>query len=109
SPNEPVKADEGNAAAANELALTKIYRVGPSDVLDIRINDSASPQSTLFTVTPAGFVEHPLLAEPLQAGGLTVDEIGSNLESELKRRALIDNPKVSVGVRDYASHMILVS
>ena len=77
-------------------------------MLDIRINDSAS-QSTLFTVTPAGFVEHPLIAEPLQAGGLTVDEIGSKFESELKRRALIDNPKVTVGVRDYASHTILVS
>jgi polysaccharide biosynthesis/export protein len=101
--------EEVNAAAANEIALTKIYRVGPSDVLDIRINDSASPQSTLFTVTPAGFVEHPLIAEPIQAGGLTVDEISSKLESELKRRALVDDPKVTVGVRDYASHTILVS
>jgi protein involved in polysaccharide export with SLBB domain len=101
--------EEANAAAANELALTKIYRVGPSDVLDIRINDSSSPQSTLFTVTPAGFVEHPLIAEPIQAGGLTVDEIGSKFESELKRRALIADPKVSIGVRDYASHTILVS
>lgn len=103
-----VPSDEGNAAA-NELALTKIYRVGPSDVLDIRVNDTASPQSTLFTVTPTGFIEHPLLAEPLQAGGLTVDEISSKFESELKRRALVDNPKVSIGVRDYASHTILVS
>ena len=96
-------------AAANELALTKIYRVGPNDVLDIRINDTASPQSTLFTITPTGFVEHPLLAEPLQASGLTVDEISSKFEGELKRRALVDNPKVSVGVRDYASHTVLVS
>ncbi|HEX7335229.1 MAG TPA: tetratricopeptide repeat protein [Pyrinomonadaceae bacterium] len=108
-PEVAAEPSDGDNAAANELALTKIYRVGPNDVLDIRINDSASPQSTLFTVTPTGFVEHPLLAEPLQAGGLTVDEIGSKLESELKRRALIDNPKVSVGVRDYASHTILVS
>ena len=103
-------ASEVNAAAANEeLTLTKIYRVGPNDVLDIRINDSAASQSTLFTVTPSGFLEHPMLGEPLQASGLTVDEIGSNLESELKRRALVENPKVSVGVRDYASHTILVS
>jgi len=99
--------DEVNAAA-KDLALTKIYRVGPNDVLDIRINDNAS-QSTLFTITAAGLLEHPMLAEPMTAGGLTTDEIGSRLESELKRRALIDNPKVSVGVRDYASHMILVS
>jgi len=103
-----VTSDEENAAA-KELALTKIYRVGPGDVLDIRINDNASPQSTLFTVTPAGFIEHPMLTEPLQAGGLTVDEITSRFENELKRRALNDNPKVTVGVRDYASHTILVS
>src|ERR1043165_5816008 len=55
-------------AAAKELALTKLYRVGPGDVLDVRINDAASPQSTLFTVTPAGLLEHPLLAEPLHVG-----------------------------------------
>lgn len=95
-------------AAANELPLTKIYRVGPNDVLDIRINDSAS-QSTLFTITASGLLEHPMLSEPLPAGGLTTDEIGSRIESEIKRRALMENPKVSVGVRDYASHMILVS
>ncbi len=96
-------------AAANELALTKIYRVGPNDVLDIRINDSSSPQSTLFTVTSSGALEHPLLVEPFHVGGLTVTEISSRLEAELKRRALIENPKVTVGVRDYASHTILVS
>jgi polysaccharide biosynthesis/export protein len=103
-------APEVNAAAANEeLILTRIYRIGPSDVLDIRINDNAAAQSTLFTVTPSGFLEHPVLGEPLKASGLTVDELSSNFESELKRRALIENPKVSVGVRDYASHTILVS
>src|SRR5690349_4763414 len=95
-------------AAANDLSLTKIYRVGPNDVLDIRINDNAS-ESTLFTITASGFLEHPMLAQPLQAGGLTTDEIGSRFEADLKRRALMDNPKVSVGVRDYASHTILVS
>lgn len=103
--NETIK----DNAAANDLALTKIYRVGPSDVLDIRTNDASSPQSTLFTITSTGFLEHPLLAEPMQVRGLTVDEISARLESELKRRALNDNPKVSVGVRDYASHTILVS
>jgi polysaccharide export outer membrane protein len=96
-------------AAAKELALTKLYRVGPGDVLDVRINDAASPQSTLFTVTPAGLLEHPLLAEPLHVGGLSVEEISTAIEADLKRRALSESPKVSVGVRDYASHAILVS
>ena len=103
------EAAKPNAAAANDFALTKIYRVGPGDVLDIRINDSSSPQSTLFTITPSGFLEHPVLAEPLHVRGLTVDEITTRIETEVKRRALSDNPKVSIGVRDYASHTILVS
>ena len=106
---KPEPAPETENAAANDIALTKIYRVGSGDVLDIRVNDAASPQSTLFTVTPAGFVEHPMLAEPLHVGGLTVDEIGTRFEGEFKRRALVENPKVSVGVRDYTSHTILVS
>jgi len=109
-PAAAAPASEVNAAAATEeVTLTKIYRVGPNDVLDIRINDNAASQSTLFTVTASGFIEHPMLGEPLQASGLTVDEIGSKFESELKRRALVENPKVSIGVRDYASHTILVS
>ena len=109
SHEETTKAIEANAAATNDVALTKIYRVGPSDVLDIRVNDSASPQSTLFTITSSGLLEHPLLAEPLHVGGLTVDEISARFESELKRRALSENPKVLISVRDYASHTILVS
>jgi polysaccharide biosynthesis/export protein len=104
---EPQPSGEENAAA-KEVSLTKIYRIGPGDVLDIRLNDSAS-QSTLFTITPSGFLEHPLLPEPIKAGGLTVEEISSAFEGELKRRALADNPKVAIGVRDYASHTILVS
>jgi polysaccharide biosynthesis/export protein len=95
--------------SGDEISLTKIYRVGPNDVLDIRLGDPQSNQSTLFTVTPSGFLEHPMLTEPLPVTGLTVDEIGKKIEDDLTKRALIDDPKVVVGVRDYASHSILVS
>ena len=95
--------------SSEDASLTKIYRVGPSDVLDIRLNDSQSPQSTLFTVTPSGLLEHPMLTEPLPVTGFTVEEIGTKIENDLRNRALIDDPKVVVGVRDYASHTILVS
>ena len=93
---------------ADEIALTRIYRIGANDVLDVRVADSTSSQSTLFTVTPSGFLEHPLLTEPMPVNGLTSEEVTAQIESDLKRRAL-DATKVSVGVRDYASHTILVS
>lgn len=97
-----------NKNNADELALTRIYRIGANDVLDVRVADSASSESTLFTVTPAGFLEHPLLTEPMQVSGLTAEEVTARIESDLKRRAL-ENTKISIGVRDYASHTILVS
>ena len=98
-----------NKTDPDEMALTKVYRIGPNDVLDVRVAaDSAASQSTLFTVTPTGLLEHPLLTEPLQVSGLTVEEVTARIENDLKRRAL-ENGKVTVGVRDYASHTILVS
>jgi protein involved in polysaccharide export with SLBB domain len=106
-PAENVETIE-DKAKSNELALTRIYRIGANDVLDVRVADSAASQSTLFTVTSAGFLEHPLLGEPLQVGGLTVEDVTKRIEDDLKRRAL-DNTKVMVSVRDYASHTILVS
>ena len=105
---ESIEVTENKPADADEMALTRIYRIGPNDVLDVRVADSASPESTLFTVTATGLLEHPLLAEPLQVTGLTVDEVTARIENDLKRRAL-DHAKVTVGVRDYASHAILVS
>lgn len=91
-----------------DLPLTKIYRVGPNDVLDVRLNDSGQ-QSTLYTVTATGLLEHPLLNEPMSVTGLTVEEIGTRIDEDLRKRAIIEDPKAVVGVRDYGSHAVLVS
>jgi protein involved in polysaccharide export with SLBB domain len=95
--------------SSEDVSLTKIYRVGPGDVLDVRINGAQQQQSTLFTITPAGLLEHPLLAEPLNVSALTTEEIETKIQDDLKKRAVIENPETSVAVRDYASHSILVS
>jgi len=94
---------------SEDVSLTKVYRVGPGDVLDVRINEAQPQQSTLFTVTPAGLLEHPLLAEPLNVSTLTTEQIQTRIENDLKKRAVIEEPTVTVGVRDYASHSVLVS
>ena len=92
-----------------ETPPTNIYRVGANDVLDVRLNDGQEQPSTLYTISPAGFLEHPLLNEPMPVAGLTVEEIGSRIEDDLRRRAIVETPKALVGVRDYASHPVLLS
>lgn len=114
SPSSPVTSESVASPAplnppAEEISLTKIYRVGPGDVLDVRINEVQPQQSTLFTVTPAGLLEHPLLADPLNVSTLTTEQIQAMIQDDLKKRAVIEQPTVTVGVRDYASHSILVS
>ena len=96
-------------ARTEEIPLTKIYRVGANDVLDIRLNDGQEQQSTLYSITPAGLLELPILTEPMPVAGLTVEEISSRIEEDLHRRAIVETPKALVGVRDYASHSVLVS
>jgi protein involved in polysaccharide export with SLBB domain len=89
--------------------LTEIYRVGTGDVLDVRLRDSAAAESTLFTVTPNGFLDYPILHGPVKVAGLTAKEISENLKAGLKRLGVHENPEVLVGVREYNSHTILIS
>ena len=98
-----------NEKADEKDNLTSIYKVGVGDVLDVRLTDATSNRSTLFTITPSGLLEHPDLPDPLLVAGLTVDQITTQLKADLQRRAVTNNIKIWVGVREYGSHTILVS
>ena len=102
--SEPAKSEEPTANAPTPL--TNVYRVGPGDVLDIRLLNAATRESTLFTVMAGGLLEYPLAGEPVQAAGLTTDEIDERLTSKVK---LYDNPQIVVSVREYTSHSVIVS
>lgn len=107
----PAKVGGNNAgsAVANSAYLSagsQTYRVGVRDVLDIQLAGSSGKQSTLFTVIDGGLVEYPLAGGPIQAAGLTTAEVAELLRQRLK---ILDNPRVIVGVRDYASHTVTVT
>jgi protein involved in polysaccharide export with SLBB domain len=108
-------ADGANAAEAAAPVVddpdpTAVYRVGPGDVLDIRVlKRGASPTTTAYEVTPTGLLPYPSLAEPLKVDGLTTEQIAARLGAQLKLRAAGADAEVAVGVREYASHAIIVS
>lgn len=99
----------GPTTSAAEAALINTYRVGVGDVLDIRILNSATKASTLYTVIDGGVIEFPLVGGSMSVAGLTTAEIQTRLAAELKRRAVQDNGPLSVGVRQYASHTVLLT
>ncbi|HYY99347.1 MAG TPA: tetratricopeptide repeat protein, partial [Pyrinomonadaceae bacterium] len=80
---------------------TAVYRIGPGDVLDIRLlNRGARPTTTAYEVTPTGLLSYPSLAEPLKVAGLTAEQIAARLGGQLKLRAGGAEPEIAVGVRD---------
>src|SRR6266850_7820130 len=86
-------------------ALTQTYRVGVGDILDIQLPASLPTKSTLYTVLEGGLLDYPLAPKPLPIAGLTTEAIAARLRTSIK---VLDNPSVSVKVRDYASHAVKV-
>src|ERR1051326_3625326 len=104
SPASPsVKSTSSSATAAS--ALASIYRVGTGDVLDIRLPNTTTHDSTLYTIFKNGTIEYPLLSSPLAVAGMTTDEIARTLANQIK---VIKAATVNVSMRDYASHSIVV-
>lgn len=94
------------AAAPVSVASTKIYRIGPLDVLDIRLANNTTRQSTLFTVLENGMLEYPLAGAPVKVSGMTAGEIANVLRDRIR---IFEKPQVVVNVRDFASHLVTVS
>lgn len=111
SPGTQVAPDRANASSRISSSLrapasTSVYKVGIGDVLDVRLANLPTRESTLFTVLKNGVLEYPLLNGPISVAGLTTDEIAKLLSNEIK---VIKTARVSVSVRDYASHAVVIS
>jgi protein involved in polysaccharide export with SLBB domain len=93
-------------AATSASAVPASYDVGIGDVLDIRLLNTPTRESTLFTVLKNGTIEYPLVAAPINVAGMTTDEVASTLTAQIR---VIKAPRINVTVRDYASHAVLIS
>ena len=100
------KASSPASLATRGPAPTVVYHVGIGDVLDIRLSNLPTRESTLFTVLKNGSLEYPLLSGPVAVAGMTTDEIAKLLSNEIK---VIKSARVSVSVRDYASHTVVIT
>ncbi|HEX8149763.1 MAG TPA: tetratricopeptide repeat protein [Pyrinomonadaceae bacterium] len=112
APSEMAAARPRPAAAAsvhtNDPDPTAVYRVGPGDVLDVRLPGGGTRRASVYEVTPTGLLDHPALKEPLAVAGLTPEEVSARLGSALGLRASGAGAEVAVGVSEYRSHAIIV-
>ena len=102
-------ASGSKAMASDDSTLTDIYKVGVGDVLDIRLLNSAGTGSTLYTVIEGGLIDFPLAGKPIPVAGLTTKDIQTRITAEMKRLSMDERARIVVGVRQYASHTVLIT
>ncbi len=106
SSNRTATSSAPTSTPTSAAALTNIYRIGAGDVLDIRLLNAPTRNSTLYTVLPGGLLEYPLAGDPFVVTGMTTDEVAERLRSLVK---IYDKPQLSVNVREYQSHTVIVT
>jgi protein involved in polysaccharide export with SLBB domain len=98
-----------DTALSDPASLLKIYKVGIGDVLEIRFRDAPQEQSKSLTVSENGFLEDPLLSQPVKVSGFTPEEIADNLKESIRRSSNSPERELVVSVHEYNSHVIMVS
>ena len=83
----------------------KEFLLGPEDVLDIVVwkNDDLSQKAVV--VRPDGMISMPLIGE-ISAGGLTANQLASQIASRLKE--FKERPAVTVSVKEVNSYYVYV-
>jgi polysaccharide export outer membrane protein len=102
-----VKAPAARAVEAVRVD-PKDYKIGPEDVLDITVWKNPELSRERIPVRPDGKISHPLIND-ITVSGLTAEQVRAEVAQRLTAGAIIDNPEVSVVVREIHSFKVSVS
>ena len=84
------------------------YLINPDDLLDLYIVDVPGLSRT-YRVSPTGQITLPLLLQPLNVAGLTLNEFADLTTRELKTRGLISDPRITVNVKESRAHSVAIT
>jgi len=87
--------------------VSKNYRVGGYDVIDIMIYEEEDLSRKALQVSADGYITFPLIGQ-IEVDKLTTAEIGKLIASRLAREQFLLDAHVSVMVADYKSKRVLV-
>jgi polysaccharide biosynthesis/export protein len=98
----------GSASPAPQAGreFVKEYKIGPKDLLEIKVLDVSEFNSQTVRVSEDGTIKLPLLGA-IQVEGLTKDELEVRLAALLEA-TFIKNAQVSVFIKEYQSQRVLV-
>jgi polysaccharide biosynthesis/export protein len=83
------------------------YLVSQEDVLEVLVFD-VPELSHEYRVNGSGTIIMPLIASPIPAVGLTLEQLGGKISERLRTAGLVTNPQVTVAVRESRAHAISI-
>jgi polysaccharide biosynthesis/export protein len=115
-PDTPIAVSEEDLRVASEAIAsvkaqsavgTAPYLVSPEDLLEVMVFD-VPELSHDYRVTAGGGIVMPLLAGPIPAVGLTLEQLGARIGERLRAAGLVTNAQVTVMVKESRAHAIAV-
>lgn len=103
---QPPDRDSEGGAGRIFVASGDDYKIGPSDVIEIRIED-APELSGLFTVSASGTILMPLLGS-IAAEERTPEELSKLIANGLRKAEYLNSPRVIVAVNQYNSRSFFI-
>ena len=105
--NQAASAPAPPAAATLPTAPTGEYLINPEDVLDVYVYD-VPELSREFVVSAVGTITVPLLPKPLQAAGLSPEQLARSLEAEFRQKGRLSRPQITVAVKQSRRSLVTV-
>ena len=102
--------ETSNPTPSPEQPKTAIsdYTVSPEDLLDIQVMDVPEVSRT-YRVSSNGFLTLPLLPQPIQAAGVTLDDLSHVIATKFHDAGMLNNAQVTVSLKETRYHTVLVS
>ena len=94
------------ATSAYPAAADSHYRIGPGDVLDIKVFNKPQFNREGVKVDPRGMIRMPLVKGEIRAACRTEEELATEVTNVLKE--FLRQPEVIVQIKDYQSEPVAV-
>jgi len=96
------------SGAVTPSAYVQEYVIAADDVLDVYILD-VPELSRAYRVSQSGQLAFPLLPQPLNAAGLTLDKFSALLTAQLKSSGTLSDPHINLSVKESRNHSISIT
>ena len=104
---KPLTAAAGDTAQAPAFTEPE-YLISPDDVLDVYVLD-VPELSRSYEVSATGKVTLPLLAAPVAAAGLTLEQFSQLVRARLQEEGFVSDPRISTSVRESRVHAVAIT